>query len=264
MDYPPEFSAQSQARVEAARIRAQKELANTGPFTSSERTRMVEGAALHYALSVMKVFAHEACEIGRQGRWAIQRIEAEVSKALLQIAKGTERLCSDLGYRNPKMTAHYPPGLVNRIQLRTTRLITEGWWTVFKTSTEWGEYQDELLAVADLQASNPNLAIPIAIDPNDTTHWPPASVAADNSQSQSKASPVKTAKEPQLDLLKNEDATLNRQRAADALGVSTRTFDRWIGEGKLTPVGTGARKRFRVRDLKRILSQRNLDKRDIK
>ncbi|HLN01085.1 MAG TPA: helix-turn-helix domain-containing protein [Bryobacteraceae bacterium] len=70
--------------------------------------------------------------------------------------------------------------------------------------------------------------------------------------------------EPKPELLGNPDATLSRLRAAEALGITPRTLDRWIADGKLTPVGIGARKRFKTKDLKRVLDQRTLDKRDTK
>jgi transposase InsO family protein len=66
--------------------------------------------------------------------------------------------------------------------------------------------------------------------------------------------------EPRPDLLTNPDATLSRFRAADALGITPRTLDRWVTDGKLTRVGAGLRKRFKVKELKRVLDQRLLDK----
>jgi hypothetical protein len=70
--------------------------------------------------------------------------------------------------------------------------------------------------------------------------------------------------EPRPDLLTNPDATLSRLRAAEALGITSRTLDRWITDKKLTPFGAGLRKRFKAKDLQRLLNQKLLDKRDNK
>jgi hypothetical protein len=79
-------------------------------------------------------------------------------------------------------------------------------------------------------------------------------------------SPQKTRhlKEPNAALLQDPDASLNRLKACEALGITSRTLDRWVADGKLTPIGLGARKRFRVKEVKRLLQQKLLDKRDTK
>ncbi|HEV3330163.1 MAG TPA: helix-turn-helix domain-containing protein [Bryobacteraceae bacterium] len=68
--------------------------------------------------------------------------------------------------------------------------------------------------------------------------------------------------DPKPELLRNPDATLSRLKAAEALGIATRTLDRWVADRKLTPIGFGARKRFKVKDLQRLLDQKLADKRD--
>lgn len=68
--------------------------------------------------------------------------------------------------------------------------------------------------------------------------------------------------EPRPDLLTNLDANINRLKAAQVLGITPRTIDRWVVDGKLTPVGPGTRKRFKGKDLKKILDQKHLDNRD--
>ena len=70
--------------------------------------------------------------------------------------------------------------------------------------------------------------------------------------------------EPKPEKLANLDGTLNRVGAADALGITPRTLDRWVKDRKLAPVGHGHSKRLKARDLKKLLDQRILDKRDNK
>jgi hypothetical protein len=77
-------------------------------------------------------------------------------------------------------------------------------------------------------------------------------------------SKARTFREPKPELLGNLDATLSRLKSAEALGIAPRTIDRWVGEQKLTPVGIGLRKRFKTKDLKRLLDQRLLDNGDRK
>jgi hypothetical protein len=63
--------------------------------------------------------------------------------------------------------------------------------------------------------------------------------------------------EPNLELLKNpDDSTLNRPNTAEALGITPRTLDRWITDERITPVGPSNRKRFKVKDIKRLLNQK--------
>jgi hypothetical protein len=78
------------------------------------------------------------------------------------------------------------------------------------------------------------------------------------------ASRHRTQLEPKPEKLSNIDSTLSRIGAADALGITPRTLDRWVRDKKLTPVGFGHSKRFKARDLKKLLDQKILDKRDNK
>lgn len=64
--------------------------------------------------------------------------------------------------------------------------------------------------------------------------------------------------EPNSQLLKL-DQTLNRNQAAEALGTTPRTLDRWVKDRKLTPVGSGGRKRFKTSELRRFLNARFRD-----
>jgi hypothetical protein len=72
--------------------------------------------------------------------------------------------------------------------------------------------------------------------------------------------PKKIAKrqEPNPALLENKE-TVNHKQAALALGISERTLDRWIADGRLIPIGPTTRKRFKCKDLLKILSQKHSD-----
>jgi len=72
----------------------------------------------------------------------------------------------------------------------------------------------------------------------------------------------KTA-EPRPDLLPNNlEVSVNRIKSAQILGITTRTLDRWVADGTLTPIGSGSRKRLKAKDLKRLLDKKQLDRRD--
>jgi hypothetical protein len=68
-------------------------------------------------------------------------------------------------------------------------------------------------------------------------------------------------KEAKPELLKDKEI-VSRRIAAEALGLTERTLDRRVAEGSLTPIGEGHYKRFKTRDILRILHQKKSDKVD--
>jgi hypothetical protein len=119
----------------------------------------------------------------------------------------------------------------------------------FKESPEWKQYDRERLAVADLQADS-------------AKRFPQKGRSADAADTPSPR--TRRFLEPRPELLVNPDVSLSRLRAAEALGIAPRTLDRWVRGEKLAPFGAGLRKRFKVKDLQRILDLKSLDKRDKK
>jgi hypothetical protein len=107
----------------------------------------------------------------------------------------------------------------------------------FEDSAEWKQFEDELLKSAE---------------PPPTQSPTPG------------AKKPRQSLEPRPELLVIPDASLSRLRAAEALGITPRTLDRWVKDRKLTPFGAGIRNRFKAKDLQRILNQKSLDKRDRK
>lgn len=65
--------------------------------------------------------------------------------------------------------------------------------------------------------------------------------------------------DPKPELLKNPNARLNRQRAAEALGITVRTLSRWVSDGIVAPVGVGRQKRFKASDLAALVNQKRRD-----
>jgi helix-turn-helix protein len=68
----------------------------------------------------------------------------------------------------------------------------------------------------------------------------------------------KRAFDPNPQLLEKTE-TLNRAQTARALGVSTRTLDRYVKDRKLTPMGGGGRKRFKTSDVRKFINQKSKD-----
>ena len=62
--------------------------------------------------------------------------------------------------------------------------------------------------------------------------------------------------EPHPELLKDKE-TVNKTQAAQALGISTRTLDRYVKEEKLSPVGAFGQRRYKTKDLISFIKQRD-------
>lgn len=69
--------------------------------------------------------------------------------------------------------------------------------------------------------------------------------------------PSRQFREPQPELLAGLES-VGKQKAALALGTTTRTIDRWIETEKLIPVGGGGRTRFKTKELLKFLNQKKL------
>ncbi|MGD1096324.1 MAG: hypothetical protein ABSB35_30575 [Bryobacteraceae bacterium] len=65
--------------------------------------------------------------------------------------------------------------------------------------------------------------------------------------------PRRTRREPDLSLLENK--TLNRKQASKAMGITERTLDRWVDEGKLKPIRIGSRVSFSTNELRLLITE---------
>lgn len=156
MVYPQEFSAQARARVEAERLKAGNDLAQyrdrpeTRPpcrqhtwGTYGRRWTDDEEDFFEYILRVFLAFGHEACELGKRGTWAVDRIRSEADKFLRRF--GMEAY-NEKGYDR---SGH------------KFRQMTDGWYGTllpeveqeFQKSEQWRRFEGELLAVAERQAA---------------------------------------------------------------------------------------------------------------
>jgi len=70
--------------------------------------------------------------------------------------------------------------------------------------------------------------------------------------------PTRRFSEPNLELLRHSE-TVNKKQAADALGVSLRTLDRYVADKRLTPAGGYSRRRFKTKDLLNFIGRKQQD-----
>jgi len=231
--FPKEFSGPARAKVIAAEVRAGR--AMNGP--KAPQAALLGGAAagrtgwvMQYIITVFASFAHEACELGRTQKWAVDVVDRE-SREFLRLTVSHARIkYSGPGSRLPEMLSN------------SNRSIAAEFWDLFERTDEWKWYQDELLKIAEIQAEPGSVAVtgaPVALPepvlpPSKTRHF----------------------REPNYELLRNPEASLNRKNAAEALGITERTLDRWTEDRKLTPIGLGERKRYKVKDLLRLAGRK--------
>ncbi len=140
--YPHDFPANARARIEAERIRAQQELqerqqsvpwSRHGPDSSNDRN------FYDYILRVFSAFGNEACGLGSQGIWAVDRVEKEAFEFLRLFtiaafsADGTDK--NGRRIRNP--ISQVDGSLLPDVERE------------FCHSKRWRDFQAQLLGVAN-------------------------------------------------------------------------------------------------------------------
>src|SRR5436190_19540001 len=126
MDYPQELSAQARARVETERLRANRDLDESGkrPRAQTQRRRSYGPSGLHwtdaekdlhnYILRVFLAFAREACELGKRGIWSVDHIRSETDEFLRRftIEAYYERGHDSSGHKFREVLSHWNGGLL--------------------------------------------------------------------------------------------------------------------------------------------------------
>jgi hypothetical protein len=227
---PSEFPGEARNRIVDAEIKATRVYAASTPmfrpFPAPLPSITGDWQLLHvYILPVFLAFAKEACTFGQHATWFSDQIDHIVREYLRRLMIAAQREYSGSDRRITEMISG---GLLH------TEVRRE-----IEKSAEWIVYQDLLLG-----AGNPSNADAISI--------------TDSIKAQEKP---REYREPNSDLLKSA-VSLNRKQAAQAIGVSERTLDRLIGDGRLTPIGGGSRKRFKTKELLQFLNFRLQDKHD--
>lgn len=153
MYIPLGFPAPAQAQVEAARLKAIRELEDArkvAPPESWNESWWDRCAFYAYIIQVFQAFGREACELGRQGIWPVARVRSEVDEFLrrLTIEEYYERGQDRYGRKLKEMTSHIG-SLLPQVKEE------------IRQSDEWHQFEADLLAVAERQAEkNPKPGAP--------------------------------------------------------------------------------------------------------
>ncbi len=135
MTYPREFSLEAHARVEAEQIRAHQELVQRQGEEppAGWTTRRSDFMALYeYILRVFVAFTREACDLGNQRTWRVDRVRSEAEGFLRRFIS---QAYSEDG--RDRFGKQFPEGL--RVQS-------------FRKTPKWHEFESQLLAVAERQS----------------------------------------------------------------------------------------------------------------
>jgi hypothetical protein len=144
MEYPREFSRQARARVEAERLKARQEFEQDriSPVPSDWTTQRWDQCTLYtYILRVFLAFAQEACQLGRDGTFAVDQVREEVEGFLR--AFGIEAY----NERGRDRTGAKLPNILNRYN----EDLRPDVYSEFRVTDEWRQFEEELLTVAESQ-----------------------------------------------------------------------------------------------------------------
>jgi hypothetical protein len=136
MEYPKDFPPESRAAVAAEKIRAGKDFDQVRDPLS--RGTDIEEQVRKYVLRQFLVFVQEASKLGKIGIWHVDRVE---SAALEYLRRAT----IDAVYSKGR-------GLGGRWVSNVSGGLTLEICRQFEKSSEWQQYQDILLQVAEEQA----------------------------------------------------------------------------------------------------------------
>jgi len=146
MKYPSDFPPEAVARVEGAELIARKELQRITKSTPPHRRRRGADEAnfRRYVLQVFQAFAQQACTLGKQGKWRVDRIRPKAIEFLAELwHEAYERFDGRLVIFEPP-TERTGSG---RNSLSWNRCERE-----FGNSAEWQRFEKKLLAVAKAQS----------------------------------------------------------------------------------------------------------------
>ncbi len=119
--YPKEFSAEARTHVELEILKASKDLAQQRkvmPWSQYGPRKEDQENLRKYILRVFLVFAKQACELGTQGQWAVDRVREEANEFLRRF---TIRAYCDSGFDQQgrklrEMTSHWNGSILPEVR----------------------------------------------------------------------------------------------------------------------------------------------------
>src|ERR1700720_9934 len=128
MEYPAKFSPEGRAAVEAELIRAGRAHDQRKKDWHSDWTFPQERSLQTYILNVFLVYAREAIELGKKGVWTVDQVRA-------QVLEGLGLITLEIGFKRDYHT----------FIERNGGSITPETQREFEATTEWEQFEDELL-----------------------------------------------------------------------------------------------------------------------
>jgi hypothetical protein len=141
--YPKELSERARALVELEELNASRDLdqersrvtwSQYGPGEEDEKNLRT------YILRIFRVFARQACELGAQGTWEVDRIRSQADEFLRRL---TINAFYTQGHDSTGRQLHVP---------NFTGNVSSELWRKYVKSIQWYQFEDDLIAVAGLQA----------------------------------------------------------------------------------------------------------------
>jgi hypothetical protein len=134
MDYPPKFSSQARAAVEAEKIRARNKHLKAKQDWESDWPFDDAGSVQTWILSVFLVYARQAISLGTTDVWAVDKVRD-------QALDGLRLITIEVGYATGFDYWIEWGGSINSKIMRR-----------FEAAPEWRQFEDELLALAESKA----------------------------------------------------------------------------------------------------------------
>jgi len=247
MDYPHGFPDHLKPPVDTAFTEAEIEFAKGRSSVDGARDRG-ERLVMFYVMRVFIAFAHAAVKAVEESAWDGQQFRRFTAYYLGELSR---EVYSD------KATWHHSSEDVFILSRRIKAAI--------EVTTDWMDIQNELRTALEHSAAlkyGEKGADEAAIELKRAVKEIQALVAdqaAISSRGSAKEPRRRVSVEPRPELLETAE-TLNKTQAAQALGISVRTLDRYVADGLLSPVGSYLRRRFKTRDLRSFMTRRNKDK----
>jgi hypothetical protein len=251
MNYPEDPPERLRTHIEAAIAQAEIDLVKIRKKYGLTLENHWQGAIVVWVRTIFFAFGKQACLMVENGVWNSEKARDEIDGYLRMLARTGYLKLAPKSLQLPRTVKE----AVDEIMASVTSL------------DEWAELQGNLKRLAEILANGLYDDLELVTETEVVGPVVPNEEQITDNYEEIKSTEGGKVKTPprtyeaNLKLLK-PGITLNRITAAESIGVSVRTLDRMVKDGRLTPTGHGYRKRFKTNDLMAIADQRMRDKRD--